>query len=355
MLALGGCRTLLGIDDPVVSPDGGPGDGTADARACYGVAPFELCGSFTPNPAALPSAIDTTMDCDAIVRGWCVVVRSSVSIADPIKVTGSRPLALLALDHLGLSGTISADANLAIPGPGGQPSTGSLTGVIDCYAGMPPVASLNGGGGAAGGSFVTPGGPGGGGSAGQSSGGSPGATVGGIVDLRGGCAGGLGAASPTALADPPGAGGGAVYLLAGTSMSLTGTIDVSGGGGGRGRTSKGGGSGGGSGGMIVLWSPTIVGSPTLIANGGGGGGGADNGAPGKAGNECSSTAAATGGLGGSTLTGVGGNGSFGASPGMTGTTDSTGAGGGGGGGGAGLIRVFGTATWANLMASPPPT
>jgi len=354
VLALGGCRGLLGIDEPIVGDAGAaPGDSAPDAETCYGVAPFELCGTFAPTTDLVVSGfggmvVDTALDCDAVVRGWCVIARTSITIAGAgLKATGSRPLALLALGSIDVSGQIRADAEGATPGPGATDLT------LGCHVGAPPSPGLNGGGGGAGGSFVTAGGAGGAGNVGANPGGTPGTPVGPISDLRGGCSGGTGAPGNTLALDPGGAGGGGVYLLAATSMNITGTINASGGGGGRGRQSKSGGSGGGSGGMIVLWSPMLTGSPTLIASGGGGGGGADNGANGTPGGEGLTILAALGGAGGSQGAGVGGKGSLGMGPGLAGGDDNTSAGGGGGGGGGGVLRIFGTAQWTSLAASPP--
>ncbi len=352
-VALGGCRALIGIDEPVVASDALVGDGVdavpTDARECFGVAPFELCTRApvrTSFDVSAAEVLDTTSTCDVIIRGWCVVIANNVSIAGQLRLTGARPFALLALNAMTVSGTVSADANGSTAGPGADAST--------CNSGVAAQSGINGGGGGGGGSFATQGGAGGSGSGGGNAGGTAPAIVLVIDDLRGGCRGSVGGQGSTS-ANPAGAGGGAVYLLSAGALSISGKIDASGGGGGRGNASKSGGSGGGSGGMIVLWSPQITGSPSLIANGGGGGGGADNGASGTPGSECTSTAAANGGPGGGPLVGAGGKGSTGSGPGNSGTDDATGAGGGGGGGGGGVIRILGGNQLMNAMASPPPS
>jgi hypothetical protein len=349
-LALAGCRSLLGIEDPTVGDGGSPhGDTGIDARSCFGVAPrFEICLSSVPtNDRKLVGTINTDQGCDEVVAGnLCVVSAGTIGVAAEVQVTGSRGLVIVAATTLMVTHGIDAAGHGAIAGPGVS-SDATL-----CPPGMAAVAGISGGGGGAGGSFTTAGGNGGGGNAGLDPGASPGA-VAFAGGLRAGCTGSQGAAGNGAVADPGGGGGGLIYLLAGTSMQLATTINASGGGGGRGNASKSGGSGGGSGGMIVLWSPTITGSVSLIANGGGGGGGADNGAPGMRGGEATGLGAAPGGAGGSQQVGRGGPGSSDSDPGGDGTTDQTGAGGGGGGGGGGMIRLLGERGSLLVQSSPP--
>lgn len=127
--------------------------------------------------------------------------------------------------------------------------------------------------------------------------------------------------------------GGAVALIAGTSVTINGTVTAPGGGADRGDYGAGGtpGLGGGSGGAILLEAPTVTITGAVAANGGGG---SDPG-----------TLAGARGTNGRTKTtaaGVGGPGSGGTDiDGANGGTTTIGATSlnGGGGGGAGRIRV----------------
>jgi hypothetical protein len=91
--------------------------------------------------------------------------------------------------------------------------------------------------------------------------------------LRAGCRGGFGGSGGGgSTVGVGGRGGGAVYLIAGTEIQISGLVTAYGGGGGGG-DEKGGGAGGGSGGMIGLDAPvvTVAASGAVAANGGGGG------------------------------------------------------------------------------------
>ncbi len=140
-----------------------------------------------------------------------------------------------------------------------------------------------------------------------------------ITPLVGGSAGGANGALS--------AGGGAIQIVAGQSITVYpyGAINA----GGSGGTNVNGYAGGGSGGAILLEAPTVTINGNLGANGGGGMSGFSSGADG--------TANATAAVGGSPYGGAGS-----AGPTITGSngTASTGANNvGGGGGGAGRIRI----------------
>ena len=222
-------------------------------------------------------------------------------------------------------------------GPGANP------GATQCTAALPGSSSNNGAGGGAGGSFSGPGNNGGNGPNGVGAVATA-ASLG--TGLHGGCPGSLGGASGTENG-PAGFGGGAIYLVAGTSITITKAIRASGGGGLGGTGDSAGGGGGGSGGMIVIESPlsTLSGSAELAANGGGGGEGSLEQDNNNGGNGGQSTAYNAVGAGGSGLDSDAGNGGVGAirtaGPGL-GLNGGTGGsnidgGGGGGGGGLGLI------------------
>jgi hypothetical protein len=173
-----------------------------------------------------------------------------------------------------------------------------------------------------------------------------------IVPLVGGSAGGVG--SLTA-----GAGGGAVQLVAGMSITIAsgGTVSA-GGGAGYDGSSDGAyaASGGGSGGAVLIEAPTVTIAGNVGANGGGGGGGATGTMDAH-----DATASATPAPGGQPgTTGAGGSGSAGAT--VTGTAGGVGDAlngnfsPGAGGGGAGYIRVNTTTGSATLggTISPAP-
>jgi hypothetical protein len=338
VIALAGCSSVFGLDKPVRDIDASVAmpDGTG---FCLGEASFEICLP-TPPAAAfdLPGMVDTNVDCAFVDTSHgdalCVVVGSDVTVSDSV-VSGMRPLVVLAAGSVHINGMLIVASRGSAMGAGANPSA--------CEKGMPAEASGNGGGGGAGGSFSSFGGMGGNGATGT--GGKAGATHALPATLRGGCAGQPGAAG-SAAESRGGAGGGAVYVVAGAQVAIRGTINASGAGGGGGAQSKGGGGGGGSGGMIALWSPTIENMGVLMANGGGGGGGADNGASGNPGADpTSALQAAIGGFGGSASScsaapGCGGSGAFADNASTNGGDDGTGAGGGGGGGGAGWIRIL---------------
>ncbi len=195
------------------------------------------------------------------------------------------------------------------------------------------------GGGGAGGSFYSSGGAGGAGD------GETGSATSGPVDaptdLTAGCPGGPGNIIDSSADNPNGgAGGGALYLFAGSGIVVDGVLTADGAPGGAGSKTQGGG-GGGAGGFVYLETPDVtvaLGSDVGVeAIGGGGGGGGDQVGSGSAGSD------STGGQGGPA---GGGDGGSGATDTMA-TAGNGGSGvalcgGGGGGGGFGVIFVKGT-------------
>jgi hypothetical protein len=301
----------------------------------------------------------------------CIVAGTTVNIASgtTVRGIGPNPLVLFATQSIIIAGSldVSTHSNETI---GGTPALGAgARSAVDCAAigtdGQPGKLLNNndlGGGGAGGGSFGTAGGAGGTGGNGNIghgnpvAGGAAGVVVGGCPgghggDGSGGGGGGLG-----------GNGGGAVYLLAGESILISGTINASGSGGGAGIDgifSSGGGGGGGAGGLIGLDAPRVLNNGTLFANGGGGGGGGgsqsiNHGVAG--GDPIVVQTAAKGGTGGGGGGGDGGDGSTGPVTGVVGknSQNNSKCAGGGGGGGAGVIRVFGvSASTIGGTVSPP--
>ncbi|HEX5058858.1 MAG TPA: hypothetical protein VFV99_05830 [Kofleriaceae bacterium] len=339
MLALAGCSFEHGVAPDELGSDGGYQDavGTgldgAIGSSCYGPAAgaWRVClGSVPTGGVMLPPTLDTTtsMLClQAQPAEWttsgqppaCFVVGDAIQTSKTV-VTGSRPLVLLSSGTITIGSLdLASHADSSATGPGADPS------VCKPFAANPQTGDGNGGGAA--GSFMTKGGDGGDGHDGDEKGGRA-ATADGTAPavLRGGCRGQKGGGFSGGAG---GHGGGAAYLVAATSIMVTGTINASGAGGSAGNNNKPGGGGAGSGGMIVLYAPLIGVTGTVFANGGGGGGGGDgDGSPG----DDPLFAGVTAG-GGSP---AGGDGYALSVNATSGGRDKDG--GGGGGGGAGYIR-----------------
>lgn len=280
------CGGDMGSDGGMDAPDA---DTTVDAPLCLGVDNYQVCLSSPPSGSVtLEGTLDTTTGDPCLETqpaGWttrgqpasCFVVASDVTVND-VSVSGSRPLVIVA-STIQVDGTLDAAAHEAMPTkiPPGAPFPGT-----SCVA-FPqvPTNSGSGAGGGAGGSFMTlagNGGEGNNGMAGNHGGSAAPAETSDPVALRAGCSGQAGG-NATAAGGTGGMAGGAVYLVASTSIRFgpNGAINASGGGG-HGSTSLGGGGGGGSGGMIVLYAATMdAASARLLANGGGGASGGNNG------------------------------------------------------------------------------
>ena len=338
------------IDAAIDAPPDGP-------NMDFGPAPFAVHLTTLPTAqVALPGSLNTDTDfhCSA-TASWvsntqpdaCFVVGTNITSAGgPTAVTGSRPLVLVATNGINLSRTIDASSKKSgATGPGANYSG------CAAFPTAPGAGSGGGGGGGAGASFMTPGGLGASGDQGnaQAAGGtSPGAVTAPTV-LRGGCAGQTGG---SANSGAPGNGGGALYIVAGQSITIgTGVaINVSGAGGMHGMHESGG-SGGGAGGMLMLYAPTINATGAVIlANGGGAASGGDMNNDGRDGGDpMQPITAAPGGQGPG---GNGGNGGILTTGGSGGGGGANSQGGGGGGGGVGYIRS--NVTLAGATASPAP-
>lgn len=311
-------------DDMMMAPDSMDGVcyGTGLVRACFATAP-------TGNTAISANVdTDTSTLCDDDPRNaaWCVIAGESVAIATTIRVTGSRPLVLVATSSIAVQGTLDVASHRSSGqvGPAANPSA--------CDNGTAPGTS----GGGAGGSFGGSGGKGGGGQSDANTGGAAGNATAAPTTLRGGCRGQDGNGTNEGAG---GNGGGAVYLIAETSINVTGTLDASGAGATSGALNASGGGGGGSGGFIGLDAPTVLNAGNIVANGGGGGEGSGTSTAGDPGDDpANPTTPAPGGAGLSTSGGDGGDGAAGTT--LTGENGTTGTNGGGGaGGGAGIIRL----------------
>lgn len=305
------------VDGAVI--DMRPDDSTA---YCYGHGLLRVCLDAEPSGALqiTSMSIDTASATCAVVPqtngpDLCVIAATTVQLAN-VRAIGPRPLVVIATDRITLGGVIDV-ASRRIEGSG-VAAAGSND--ARCAGTSNPLTGAGGNGG----SFGGIGGKGG------RSGVNPQASVDPQV-LRGGCPGTDG--NPSALG---GRGGGAIYFIAETGISVgTATINASGAGG---STAIATGGGGGSGGMIGFDAPslTVTTGGQAFANGGGGAGGSQDSSPGSAGTESPSAQfPGEGGLG----TGAnGGEGSLVSLDGLPG--EGVSSSGGGGGGGAGVIVIY---------------
>jgi hypothetical protein len=349
------------VDPPI---DGAP-DAPPDASNCFGGGLATVCLTQLPtgdHDFPTDQSISTDTDCTQVVHQnggpeLCVIagVNIHIGIDATLDATGSRPLVLVATNTLEVSGKIDVSSYRLVSG---NTVIGEHVGAGEASAALCGTTSAGGNdgtGGAGGGAGGTFGGRGGAGAAGRNGGGGTAgasAPVGAAPTfVRGGCAGTAGG-STSRQGGGPGHGGGAVYLIAGSQIMMSGVITASGQGGYGGDLGSGGG-GAGAGGLIGIDAPAITSSATIFANGGAGGeGGGQSGYGFNGDSAVTATTAATcydfnsnGGNGGTGSVGTTLDGSAGQ------TNDN---GGGGGGGAAGVIRVFGTANLGGTV-SPPAT
>ncbi|HEY6180471.1 MAG TPA: hypothetical protein VIX73_38780, partial [Kofleriaceae bacterium] len=262
-------------------PDASPPDMTPGNPLCFGPMGWQLCLD------AVPSGVVTltgTLDTDRTdtspsnpclptqPASWtaslqpdaCIVVGDKVTVASLI-ASGKRPLVII-------GGSAIAVTTLLDVGSRHLPPAGAGANSTECQPFKRDPGIGTGGGGGAGGSFGGQAGNGGQGNNGnRTNGQAADADVGDPARLRGGCPGQAGGNSRDG---DVGAGGGAVYLVSGGTITIMGAIDASGAGG-LGATANNGGSGGGSGGLIVLHGAAISTTATslVFASGGGGSGG----------------------------------------------------------------------------------
>jgi len=359
LVAITGCRPMAEFASatdaeppdasmPDVSTSGG------EVLACIGTPLLKICmtpSSLTRVTISASLTIDTdNMELCTAIGKYCVIAATTLMINATLRATGTKPLVLLASDSIIVSQLIDVGSH-RLPtefiGAGADPVT--------CLAGALPGTSAGG----AGGSFAGTGGGGGAGGDGGS-GGLPASATAPITTFRGGCRGQDGNGPGKGVG---GHGGGAVYLIAGNRISITGPGINAAGEGGTGGVVVGnamsGGGGGGAGGMIGLDAPTITGTGLILANGGGGGQGSGTVVPGATGSDPTGINAASGGTansGGSGCGGDGGNGSSGIAGG-SGTSGGMfqcgapgGGGGGGGGGAAGIIKAPATANLGTQLS-----
>jgi hypothetical protein len=376
--------TPVDSNNPVIidasADQGGGGDATPpiDARVCFGAGLVKVCLMAPPskpvNYAGASNTIDTSNanNCTRLVPQTggpelCVIAGTTVSVGGTVTVTGTRALVLLAAETLSVTGTLdgssTTNTNPRRTGPGANLGA--------CNPAGTPDNSTGGGGGGGGGSLATKGGNGGAGDQNPSGrpndakGGTAGNAQGAPAVLRGGCPGGKGGdADAQHRGGDGGAGGGAIYLIAGLSITVSGDVFASGAGGGASNNAAGaeqGGGGGGTGGMIGLDAPAIdiTATARVVANGGGGGGGGGLNTGGTPGGDGTTTnwntraAAGTPGAGGSGTSAGGAPGTaINLTDNINGPDGDGGAG--GAGGGMGIVSYKGAMT-AGTQVSPAAT
>jgi hypothetical protein len=297
-----------------------------------------------PAGCSLPSLSGVQLINQGGVETLLVPVRNlTLDPGTALKLKGSRPVILAVYGSATLSGMLLADADMEVPGAGGNRAA-----CAPSQKGGDGQFSSGEGSGGGGGGFGSAGGAGGANQSDQRSNG--GATLSStLAPLVGGCQGGRGGGNGQA-GGAGGAGGGAVQLSVAGTLRVASTLSVSGGGGRGGSGSsnsdnEGGGGGGGSGGGLLLeaFRLELTDGARLTANGGSGaeGGDAQNrrGSDGEDGRHQVKDPATCPDTGGD-----GAPGGRGAAEGVAAAAGSNGpsnAGGGGGGGGVGVIRLKG--------------
>ena len=322
-------------------------------QACFGAGASTVCFDRGPTTGlVLPATIDTVNSalCSPTQAiGWtgqgqpaaCFVLGTAITMNATTTVTGTRPLVLVGGTAISISNVLDVASHQG--GTAGPAARATCTNAF----GRTPVQDNAGGGGGAGGSFLSAGGDGGRGNNNNNTEGlAPAQDAAPPTVLRAGCAGQKGA-NGDQNSGAAGRGGGVVYLVAGSTISISGTINASGSAGiGGGHHS--GGSGAGSGGMVKLYAPTINATGgRLFANGGGGASSGDGGNGTSGSDPTTATAAALGGTGGAAN---GGSGFAAAMAAQSGTDGSGNKGGGGGGGGGGYIQANLALTGATVSA-----
>jgi hypothetical protein len=217
---------------------------------------------------------------------------TTVSVSGTLRFTrnaANTPITILATGNVMISGTIDVSApfptalcgsttalgsNAGPGGPGGFDGGAGATGLVSTVGGAglgPGGGAADGGtsGGGGGAGFVVPGNNGGGGTPGT---GGPAYGTSSLVPLIGGSGGGGGGAVLGATGCGGGGGGGAIVIASSGTISFSGfgNIRATGAAGGNVNLFNLGMGGGGSGGSIRLVASTITGSGTIQITGGGG-------------------------------------------------------------------------------------
>jgi hypothetical protein len=401
-LATFGCRSILGIDEPIITIDAGtdapvscttwhpqgfdPCALGAPAQALH-LTPGQYTFTTTKTGGRLSDTTGhvllqsdlTIMQSDSSTIAVMSVAELVVDAGATVNVVGLSPLLVVAWSTMSIDGALDAGSYIGVTdavkhtaqtvrfGAGANESCGPSTGNTGKDGGNAITGAGSSGGG--GGGFRGAGGAGARGANASTAGGAGGVSVLPSV-IRGGCPGGASGTAGSSAIDPAkvassalgGAGGGAIRLVAHDSITVAGSVSANGAGGaGAPQNSACGGGGGGSGGYVALEAPavTIGEAGVVTANGGGGGGGGvttdagNDGADGKIdllvapGGAANANGCGKSGGAGSVATQL--DGSNGPVPGTCG------GGGGGGGGGAGFIFISsaGYTTAGTAKLSPP--
>ncbi len=276
--ALGGCNSLLGITDITV------GSGSADAASgkCFNApndgALFMGCPTAPTGQLTIQANIDTDNDPNCVKIGQgaaapiaCMIAADSIVVPTGHHfVSGGNVLVLVAATTIDVQGTLDAS---------GSPTTTPVTGSVCNSVSSGSVAASGTAGGGGGGAFGDTSGTGGAGGTVNAQGGNGASGISSIIVVRAGCPGAPGGAlDPFGTTSLGGIPGGAIYMIAGTSVTVeaSGVVLADGGGGGGALANEGGG-GGASGGLIGFDSLVVDIEGTVSAvGGGGGGGGGDN-------------------------------------------------------------------------------
>jgi hypothetical protein len=361
------------------TPDGHVTPPAIDAQLCFGKGVVQFCLTSAPTADKTLQATSFNTDGNSCTQtvtqangpDLCVVAAKNLTVSGTVTATGNRALVLLGTETVTIDGNGTVDVSSRSTNP-------SRRGAAANFAACPTVgrgtSDSGGAGGGAGGSFGTQGGNGALGdknNSGPPAGSAPGAMAGAAQTnpavLRGGCAGsagGNGSIDPNKAGGPGGDGGGAVYVIAGQTITIAGNVFASGAGGnanGNGGGAEEGGGGGGAGGMIGLDAPALAITGKVVANGGGGAGGGTTDRGGSGGDDGTTTdwnVQADHGTGGfNPQSGSGGDGASGAAVNQTNnlTPADNDGGGGGGGGGLGVIACWGTITGGATMSPAPVT
>jgi len=350
-LLLGGCDQLFKLThvDPVTPEIDAPIDAPSQ---CVGHGILTPCvDPRVDDVLTVAGDINTDMDPRCVIIPQtndvelCALVAVNIAVQSTV-ATGSRPLVLIALDSIDITGTVDVSSRSATSriGAGAQTkcSTGSGT------------DGTTGAGGGAGGSYGFTGGGGAAGQNGQSAGGLAGSALQ-PQTVHGGCPGQPGGIVGSETRSAAGAGGGAFYAIAVKAISVpSGAIINVSGGGGKGGGVKSGGAGGGAGGLIGLDAESILIAGQVFSRGGGGGGGGGSASMGGNGADAPVFSGAVlggfAGASGGTSGGDGADGGIGGYPGPTAVN-----GGGAGGGACGCLCRRGTPMITGSLKPPATT
>jgi hypothetical protein len=325
--------------------------------------PLNVCAKAAPGPAwtVSGSGVNTYNTTDGTLNGGAgpssfvldysggyklrVIFVQRLDVTARLRLIGEFPLVVVSWTDIAIAGEVNASSarvgGVVTPGAGSPRRSGCTP--AKAGTGSSPNMRRDGGGGGGGG--LGAGGGRGGNGQGSTAGGDGGGSIAATSDFAAGCDGAL---SPNLSSSSAagGLGGGAVHLIAKSSITVAANARIhAGGSGGDGLTgtqSEGGGGGGGSGGTIGFDTPTLTieARAVIAANGGGGGAGCEDlmtmstGISTHGDDADPEGTAATGGRTTQCMNGSarGGAGSTGNAPGVVGV-DTSGGGGGGGGGG----------------------